>query len=94
MDKLFDALCGLIAAFLMAIMNAAIFSKLWIWFITPAFAVKVPTYPILYGLIICASFLTHSSKSSDRPMIDVIIEGLTKSFAIFVIAWLVQAIFM
>lgn len=45
-------------------------AKLWAWFILPTFAMDVPSWPMLYGLLLCWSFVAWRSppaKPKDAP---------------------------
>jgi hypothetical protein len=64
------ALAGLVAiagmlAVLLAV-NAAIqtfvVTKLWVWFLVPAFGVPVPHWSIVYGLMLLIGYVTYQSQ--------------------------------
>ena len=45
--------------------RALVLSWLWYWFVTPVFGLSVPSLPLLYGLTLVASFLTHQISTTD-----------------------------
>jgi len=93
-----EILAGLIIVggiiFLTALFNMFVLSKLWVWFVTPAFGVPCPRLYILYGLVLTIAFFSNSTKRGEEQSYgDVIAGSLAKGIAILLVGWAVQAMF-
>lgn len=81
-----------LALFLTALFNMFVLSKMWVWYITPAFNIPCPQLYIMFGLIVTASFFIRRD-GLEKSFSDVISDGLSRGLSVLVIGWAVQAIF-
>lgn len=43
-------------------LHAWVLSKLWTWFVTPIFGIETPALPLLFGLSLIVSLMTHQTQ--------------------------------
>jgi hypothetical protein len=83
------------ALFLASVFNMLVLSTLWGWYITPEFNVAVPKLYILYGLVLTASFFTHSNMNDlkNTTFSDQLFTALLKGLVLLTLGWMCQAMF-
>lgn len=94
MNKVYESLIGIVGGIIIAFFGCVTLSYLWGWFITPEFHIKVPSYPVLYGLSLIAMFLTHTPIKKDRDIAEILGYGFGKCSILLLFGWITQAIFM
>lgn len=92
MGNILKSIGIIVIGMLLVVFNCFILSTLWGWFITPDFGLKVPSYPVLYGLMLIIAFVGPTSNEESYK--KAIFTGLAKSIIILSFGWIVHAIFL
>jgi len=92
MEKFLGFLFGLLFGFAIAAFNAWVFSKMWGWYLVPAFHVAVPKLYVLYGIMLTSTLFT-GHLTQKKEVSDALIQSFAVGLVILLFGWAVQAIF-
>lgn len=94
MEKFLKFLFALIFGFAVAFFNAWVFSKMWGWYLVPAFHLAVPKLYVLYGLLITSMLFTgYLHKETETEISNSLIQSFGVGLTVLFLGWAAQAIF-
>jgi len=92
MEKFLKFLFFMLVGAAMALFNTWVFSKMWGWYLLPAFHLAVPKLYVLYGLMLTTVMFTAHNQQK-REISDALIQSFSVGLVVLLFGWVVQAIF-
>lgn len=77
------------AIFLLTCLRAWVISKLWGWYLVPAFGAPVLSLPVAFGISLITGYLVRvENRNDDREWKERLASGLMMPFAVLLLGWL------
>ena len=92
MNTIFKLAGTICVGVFVSIFRAFVISKMWGWFVTPVFEIKVPDLYLIIGLELIVNLLKYNN-TSDKSLAVITVDSITKSSIILFLGWIIWALF-